>query len=224
MLRNAAMGVSPERVLRVALVDDHEVVLSGLLAILEREPDVSVVGSFRSAEEALQGLHLLDDKPDVVVLDQSLPGMSGVAACRQILGDDLAGAAILLTSFSSEDVLRTCLAAGARGFMTKSVAGTELAAAIRAVARGEAVLSSDVTLTVIEWARDTPEGTGNSLTEDEIEIVRRIARGMSNRQISDDLYTSESAIKVSVRRIMRKLGVRRRWEAVAVSIDRGLLK
>lgn len=208
--------------IRVMIVDDHEVVRSGIVSLFKREPDLRIVGEATSGEQALVALQSL--RPDVVLLDQRLPGMTGAETCREIVRRWPSTAVLILTSFASDEVIHSCLAAGARGYLTKSIETTDLPRAVRAVARGESILAPSVTERVIDWARRAKAAhVGSSLSPREVEILSLLAEGMSNRELAGRLGMREATVKASVQATMRKLGVTRRWEAVAVAIDRGVI-
>lgn len=205
------------------VVDDHEVVRAGIAALLEREPGVEVVGTAGSGEELLA--HLDGLVPDVVVLDHRLPGMSGAAACREIVRRRPATGVVVLTTFLDDGVIHACLAAGARAYLAKGASGSDLAHAVRAVARGEAVLAPQVVDRVLEWARRAKAiyQEGESLAPHEVVVLSLAAQGMSNPEIGRRLKLSEGTIKAYLRSAMRKLGVTERAQAVAAGIRRGVI-
>lgn len=216
-----ALDSLPET-LRIAVVDNNHIVRAGLTAFLEEDRTLEITGGFGSGQDAIDALSRLAQPVDVAVLEYQLPDASSTALCGRLLAQGLARRVVFLACDPDEHVARACLAAGARGFLTKSVSGAELAEAIRVVARGWAVLSPDVTVQLIDWVRSA-DGDGDGLTADESALLRWVAQGLSNKQIGEKLFISESAVKLGLRRVMRKLGVRRRWEAVAAAADRGSL-
>lgn len=208
--------------IRVMVVDDHEVVRSGITSLFARESDLKVVGEASSGEQALVVIESL--RPDVVILDQRLPGMTGAETCREIVRRWPGIGVLMLTSFASDEVIHASLVAGARGYLTKNVDTTDLPRAVRAVARGESVLAPSVTERVINWARKAKAAhVGTSLSPRDVEILSLLAEGMSNRELASRLGMREATIKANVQATMRKLGVSRRWEAVAAAIDRGVI-
>lgn len=213
----------PRASIRVMVVDDHEVVRAGIAALLEREPDLEVVGTAGSGEEALE---LVDGLvPDVVVLDHRLPGMSGAAACREIVRRRPATSVVVLTTYLDDGVIHACLAAGAHAYLLKGASGSDLVHAVRAVARGEAVLAPQVVDRVLEWARRAKAiyQEGESLAPHELVVLSLAAQGMSNGEIATRLQMSERTIKAYLSSAMRKLGVTQRAQAVATGILRGLI-
>lgn len=209
--------------IRVMVVDDHEVVRTGIAAVLEREPDVSVVGTAASGEEALERLEA--DAPAVVVIDHRLGGMSGAATCREIVRRRPSTSVVILTSYIDDSVIHACLQAGARAYLLKDATGPDLVHAVRAVARGEAILAPEVVDRVVEWARRAKaiHQDGESLAAHEIVVLGLAAKGISNREIGRRLHVSEATVKAYLRSVMRKMGVRQRAHAVAAAIRKGVI-
>lgn len=209
--------------IRVMVVDDHEVVRAGVSALVERQADMLVVESLGSGEDAIEALQ--SARPDVVVLDQRLPGISGAATCREILRRRPATAVVMLTTFVDDAVVHACIVAGARAFLLKGTASDELIDAIRATARGESVLAPEIVGRVLEWARAARaiHGSGPSLAPHEVVTLAFAAQGMTNREIARKLGVSEGSAKLYLRSVMRKLGVRERSEAVATGIRLGVI-
>jgi two-component system, NarL family, response regulator DevR len=213
------MRVDP---IRVAVVDDHEVVREGIVALIEREPDMRVVGSYGSGEDLLDHVEVI--RPDVVTVDYRLPGLTGSTVCRRLLKRRPGIAVLVLSSYADDAIIQACLEAGARGYLTKDSDHADLPNAIRAVARGEAVLAPEITAQVIQWSRRARESEiGDCLEMREIEVLNLVAEGMVNKRIAEKLFVSEATVKASLRGILRKLGVSRRWEAVAIGIEKGLI-
>lgn len=210
------------REMRVMVVDDHEVVRCGVSALVDREPDMEVVAVVSSGEEALA---ILDEtRPDVVLMDHRLPGMHGIEACRRILRRRPSTSVVILTSFMTDDVIHQSLVAGARGFLTKDIDTADIPRATRVVANGDAVLSPSVTARVIDWARGAKAlEQGHSLSSRELELLSLVSEGFSNRALAEHLGIRETTVKSALRSAMRKLGVTRRWEAVAVAMERGAI-
>lgn len=209
--------------IRVLVVDDHEVVRSGIATLLERDTGLRVVGMASSAEEALESL--ASAKPHVVLLDYRLQGMSGTAACREIVRRHPEISVVILTSYLEDDIIHASLVAGARGYVLKNASRSDLVHTVRAVARGEAVLAPEVTERVIEWARRSKaiHHGADLLAPNEVEIVSLVAQGFSNREIAGKLRTSEHSVKLHLRSSMRKLGAKRRQEAVAIALRKGVI-
>jgi DNA-binding NarL/FixJ family response regulator len=200
---------------RVIIVDDHPVVREGLRAVLSTEPDITVVGECGSAEEAVPAAAEL--APDVVLMDLRLPGLDGVAATGQITA--AGGPAVLvLTTYDTDGDIARAIAAGAVGYLLKDAPRRELVAAVHATARGETVLAAPVAAKLVGQVRGACV-----LTERETEVLRRIARGLSNPEIGRELFISEATVKSHVMRIFGKLSVKDRTAAVTVAMARGLL-
>jgi DNA-binding NarL/FixJ family response regulator len=207
---------------RVVVVDDHEIIRAGLSALLGRESDIHVVGMASTGEE---GLELIADlKPDVAVVDYSLPRMSGVELCEEVVKQHSDTAVVVLTSFMHDEVILKAVEAGAQAYVYKDVEGRELKRAIRAVANGEAVLDPKVTARVLRWAHRRSVGYGDgALSLREIEVLRLVARGGTNRKIADEMHVSENTVKTYLRRALEKLDCHSRSEAAALAAQRGLL-
>jgi two-component system, NarL family, response regulator DevR len=207
---------------RVVVVDDHELVRTGFSTLLDREPDIDIVGTASSGEE---GLNVIADlQPDVAVVDYSLPHMSGVAVCEEVVERHPKTAVIILTGFMEEDLVRKAIDAGAKGYVYKDVEGRELKRTIRAVANGEAVYDPKVTARVLGWAQRRSNGhRENSLSLREIEALRLVAQGATNKSIADSMFVSENTVKTYLRRALEKLDCHRRSEAAVLAARRGLL-
>lgn len=202
--------------MRIVIVDDHPVVREGLVAALHGE-DIEVAGAFRSLGEAAAALPRLD--PDVVVLDLELPDGSGGDAVRAVTRASSAPI-LVLTAYDTDELLLGALDAGARGYLLKGASVAEIRRAIRAVSRGESVLDPRVATKVIALTRrDRPA----QLSEREREVLGRIARGQSNKEIAAALAISERTAKFHVTSILNKLGVANRAAAVAVAKERGFV-
>lgn len=212
-----------EGIVRVLVVDDHEVVRAGLVSLLSRAEGLEVCGVASSGEEALSLLGGL--APDVAVVDYRLPGISGAETCERIGRRCPRTAVVILTSFVADEAILACLQAGARAVVTKDLACTDLARTVRAAAAGQAVLAPEVASRVIAWAsraRESEERRG-LLGPRELEVLGLMAQGLTNRDIGVRLHRSEASVKLHVRSIMRKLGARRRYQAVAAGIARGVI-
>jgi two-component system, NarL family, response regulator DevR len=208
--------------IRVVLIDDHEIVRSGLSALLGREPDIHVLGSVADAEEGLALINAVE--PDVAVVDYSLPRMSGVELCEKVAARHPNTAVVILTGFTSDQVVFSALEAGAKGYVCKDVDGAELRRSIRSVARGETAFDPKVTTRVLRWAHRRSAGyVDNSLSVREIETLRLVARGATNRGIAESMHVSENTVKTYVRRALEKLDCHSRSEAAVQAARRGLL-
>ncbi|CAN5916557.1 response regulator transcription factor [soil metagenome] len=209
------------RVTRVMLVDDHEVVRTGLKALLEPCDDLELVAEAATADEAV--LRARSYHPDVVVLDVRLPDRSGVEACRDIRAEQPDVAVLMLTSFSDDEALFDSIMAGAAGYVLKQIRGMELVDGIRRVARGESLLDPAVTASVLDRLR-YPAAHGDArlarLTPTELRIVEMIAEGMTNRAIGEQIGLAEKTIKNYVSSILAKMHMSRRSEAAAHLADR----
>ncbi|WP_203580257.1 response regulator transcription factor [Microbacterium hibisci] len=216
--------------IRVLLVDDQELIRLGFRLVLEAEPDIEVVGEAADGDEAVRAV--AGHRPDVVLMDIRMPRTDGIAATRAIVHSHPATRVLVLTTFDLDEYAFGALDAGASGFLLKDAQRTELTAAIRAVHRGDAVLAPAVTRRVIERAR-TAAGAAPStaagpdplaeLTEREREVLHAIAEGLTNAEIAQRLYLSESTVKTHVGRVLAKIGARDRVQAVIVAHRHGLV-
>ncbi len=207
--------------IKVMLVDDHEVVRQGLRAMLDAQEDLEVVAEAGTAGEAV--LRARSYKPDVVVLDVRLPDRSGVLACRDIRAEHPDMAVLMLTSFSDDQALFDSIMAGAAGYVLKQIRGTELIDGIRRVGAGESLLDPAVTARVLERVRN-PKGDEDPrlarLTPTEARILEMIAEGLTNREIGERIHLAEKTVKNYVSTILTKLQVSRRAEAAAYLAER----
>jgi DNA-binding NarL/FixJ family response regulator len=206
--------------LRVMIVEDHELVRVGLSTLLSREGDIEVVRVTASGEEALRALGKV--LPDVALVDYRLPDMTGAQVCAEMLKVRPRTSVVMLTSYFEDAVLLSCLAAGVRGYITKSGGAPDLADTIRRVARGEAVLAPETVERVLEWAR-TAKIRNTTLAAIELDILRRVATGQSLRSVAQELRISEELAKSSMRSIKRRLGAADRAHAVALAMKKGLI-
>jgi DNA-binding NarL/FixJ family response regulator len=201
--------------LRVLLVDDHEVVRSGIKAMLDAQDDIEVVGEAATAEEGVRRVGF--DDPDVVVLDVRLPDSSGVEACRDIRDRFPDVKVLMLTSFADEEALMSAILAGASGYVLKRVKGSDLVDDIRRVGAGESLLDPEMTDRLFERLRSGPKTDPllSRLTDQEREIVSHIAEGKTNKQIAAEMFLAEKTIKNYVSNLLAKMGMGRRSEAAA---------
>lgn len=211
--------------IRLIIVDDHEMVREGLKAMLMAEPDFSIVGDAANAEQAFALIERLH--PDVALLDVRLPGISGVEVCRMVAEKYPETAVIILTTFSDEHLVAQCIQAGARGFIIKDIERFDLKRSIRAVARGEAAIDPKAAVAVLAQLRRSPvqlhDSTAESLSSQQLVILRLVAQGLSSREIATQLYLSENTVKGYVQEILHRLGVKNRTEAVMVAVKHGWL-
>lgn len=203
--------------LRLILVDDHPVVRAGLRDMLSTESDITVVGECASGEEAVRLVAEL--RPDVVLMDLRMPGTDGVAATCQITEQGATRVLILTTFDSDGDILRA-IEAGAIGYLLKDAPRPQLVDAVRAAARGETVLASVVAAKLVTRLRGPAP---QDLTRREIEVLRCVARGLSNPDIARSLHIGEATVKTHLLRTFEKLGVGNRTAAVLSAITRGIL-
>ena len=216
--------------IRLMIIDDHEMVREGLKAILVTEPDFSIVGLAANAEEALILIERL--RPDVALLDVRLPGVSGIEVCRIVTEQYPETAVIILTTFTDEKLIAQSIQAGAKGFILKDVERFDLKRAIRAVARGEAAIDTKTAAAVLAQLRRVGDHKGRPykkepltepLSSQQIVILRLVAQGLSSREIATQLYLSENTVKGYVQEILHRLGVKNRTEAVMVAVKQGWL-
>ena len=203
--------------IRVLIVDDHEMVREGLMAMLQPERDLEVVGQTGSGAAVVEMVETM--RPDVVLLDARLPDVSGVEVCRRLSRSHPDVAVVILTTYIDADLVQECLEAGARGYVVKDVERFSLKESIRAVYRGQAVLAPQVAGAVIERAL-TPQPAPSpraALSASQVAILRLISRGHSNREIAAEVHLSENTVKTHVQEIFRKLGVRNRVEAAILA-------
>lgn len=206
--------------IRLMIVDDHEMVRSGLVVFLETCDDIQLVGEAASGEEAL-GL-CAELHPDVLIMDLVMPGMNGIEATRAIRDRFPHIQVIALTSFKEEELLHSALQAGAISYLLKNVSIDDLAGAIRNAYRGKSTLAPEATQILIESVT-RPASPGHDLTERELEVLALMVRGFSNRKIADHLTISASTVKNHVSSILAKLNVSSRSEAVGLAVQHGLV-
>lgn len=211
--------------IRVLLVDDEELVRTGLRMILEAEPDIAVVGEAADGAEAVAQTD--SSAPDVVLIDIRMPRVDGLEATRRLLQRAGAPKVVVLTTFDLDENVYEALDAGASGFLLKDAPAHQLIHAIRAVAAGDALLAPSVTRRLIaeftqRGARVSP-GRLAQLTERETEVLKLLAEGLSNAEVAGRLFVGEATIKTHVARILSKLGVRDRVQAVVVAYRTGLV-
>ena len=211
--------------IRLLIIDDHEMVREGLKAMLAKEHDFEIVGDAANAEQAYDLIARLH--PDVILLDIRLPGVSGIEVCRAVTERYPETAVLILTTFTDETLIAQCIQAGARGFIVKDIERFDLKRSIRAIARGEAVIDPKAAVAVLAQLRRVPqasqEPSPEPLSTQQIVILRLIAQGLSSREIATQLYLSENTVKGYVQEILHRLGVKNRTEAVMVAVKQGWL-
>jgi DNA-binding NarL/FixJ family response regulator len=223
---------APAGAVRIIVADDHGVVRTGFAALLETQPDFTVLGTACDGTEAVRMCRELS--PDVVLMDVRMPAMDGIEATRQLAGPGLAGTPgpriLILTTFDLDDYVYDALCAGASGFLLKDVTAERLFDAVRVVAAGEALLAPAVTRRLIEeFARlrprpDAPPAAAvATLTPRETQVLRLVAEGLSNPEIAALLVVAEETVKTHVSRILSKLGLRDRTQAVVTAYETGLV-
>jgi two-component system response regulator DevR len=212
--------------IRVAVVDDHELVREGIRAILGGEPDIEIVAEAASAD-GLDDL-VASSQPDIVLLDARLPGVSGAEATRRLLRSHPEVRVIILTVYSDDALVDEAIAAGARAFIIKDVERFELRQAIRAVYRGEGVIAPAIAGRILDRMRARQDALAAApsrppLTELQTRVLRLIAEGYSNREIAERVHLSENTVKTHVQEIFRRLEVRNRVEAALRATREGLV-
>src|SRR5512144_1797485 len=218
----------PNPVLRLLVVDDHEVVRQGLVALLDRRPSFQVVAEAGTAAEAIEMARRY--QPDLVVMDVRLPDGSGIEACREIRAEMPGTRVVILTSYPDEEAVFSAIVAGASGYLLKQVRGRDLVSALEAVGRGESLLDPAVTEKVLERIRRIASGSQETdelsqLTGQERKILLLVAEGKTNKEIASEIYLSDKTVKNYVSSILAKLNLERRAQAAAFvarhRLDRG---
>ena len=209
--------------IRVLIADDHAVVRQGLRAFLEVQDDIEVVGEADNGAEAVKLTEAL--APDVVVMDLVMPRVDGVEAIRQIRAAGAVGKVIVLTSFADDQKVFAAVRAGAAGYLLKDVSPRELAEAIRTVNRGQALLNATVAAKLMqEFAHESRPAASRSLTDREMDVLRLIARGRSNKEIALDLGVAEKTVKTHVSNILGKLQLADRTQAALYAVRERLVE
>jgi DNA-binding NarL/FixJ family response regulator len=214
--------------IRVLVADDHHLARSGLRAMLDVHDDLDVVGE---AEDGLAAIAAVDDlSPDVVVMDIRMPRLDGIEATRRLRARPDAPQVLVLTTFDLDDYVYEALRAGAGGFLLKDAPPSQLAEAVRTVAAGDSLLAPAVTRRLVERFVRTPGPTAQQrldldrLTDREREVLLLVARGLSNAEIAAELFLSEATVKTHVTRMLTKLGLRDRVQAVVLAYETGLVE
>jgi len=211
--------------IRVALADDQELVRTGFRMILESEGDITVVGE---AEDGAQAFEIVRrERPDVVLMDVRMPVLDGIAATARIVAAGLPTRVLVLTTFDLDEVVFEALRAGAAGFLLKTGPADDLVRAVRVVASGESLLSPSVTRRLVEEFARRPSGAPpaavDDLTPRELDVLKLLARGLSNAEIATELFVEASTVKSHVASILAKLGLRDRVQAVVAAYESGLV-
>ena len=201
----------------VVLVDDHAIVRQGLRTYLELQPDIEVVGEASDGREAIGVVR--DTLPDIVLMDLVMPNSDGVEATRAITGMAPSTRVIVLTSFSEDEKVFASIKAGAQGYLMKDVLPSDLVKAIRTVYKGEAQLDPEIARKLMhEFTNPQPTAPRHDLTERELEVLRLIAHGKTNKDISEDLVLSEKTVKTHVSNILQKLHLSDRTQAAVYAL------
>ncbi len=213
--------------IRVLLADDQELVRSGFRLILELVDGIEVVGEAPDGREAVRLAKEL--QPDVVLMDVRMPGLDGIEATRRLRQAGVDARVLVLTTFDLDEYVYGAMRAGASGFLLKDAPREQLVTAVRTVARGEALLAPAVTKRLIERFvdRPAPVETAPALAElsaRELEVLRLVARGLSNAEIANELIIGEATVKTHVARVLRKLGIRDRVQAVVLAYESGVVE
>jgi two-component system, NarL family, response regulator DevR len=208
---------SVAKTLRLLIVDDHEVVRQGLVALLDRREGFQVVAEAANVAEAIEQARRFE--PDIVIMDVRLPDGSGIEACREIRAELPSTRVVMLTSYPDEEAVLSAIVAGAAGYLLKQVRARDLVAALEAVGRGESLLDPAVTEKVLERVRRIATG-GNTdelalLTSQEQKILMLVAEGKTNKEIASDVFLSDKTVKNYVSSILSKLNLERRAQAAA---------
>ncbi len=223
---------APSQLIRIVVADDHQVVRTGFATLLDTQPDFEVIGTAVNGSEAVRICRELH--PDVVLMDVRMPGTDGIEATRQLAepGEEGGPRILILTTFDLDDYVYDALCAGASGFLLKDVTAERLFDAVRVIAAGEALLAPAVTRRLIsEFSRIRPlQATPptamaalRELTPRETEVLRLIAEGLSNPEIAARLVVTEETVKTHVSRVLGKLGLRDRTQAVVTAYESGLV-
>ena len=212
---------------RVLLVDDDDLMRAGLRSLLASDETIEVVGEADDGRAAVQAVR--ESRPDIVLMDIRMPDLDGVSATREVLACSAEVKVVVLTTFEQDDYIFDALAAGASGFLLKRTRPEELITAIHTVAAGDSLLSPSVTRRVLDrMATEPPPRLAaerlDVLTARELEVLELIARGLSNREIADSFVIEESTVKTHVKRILMKLSLRDRVQAVVFAYETGLIR
>jgi len=210
--------VSGQATITVVVVDDHPVVRDGLVGMLSGQPDITVVAQAADGRDAL--LQVQRHDPDVVLMDLRMPGMDGVEAIGELQRRGHRARVLVLTTYDRDDDIVPAIEAGATGYLLKDTPRDDLFRAVRAASRGESVLTPSVASRLMGRVRQSPQ----TLSPREIEVLKLVARGRTNRQIGRAMHVSEATVKTHLLRAYDKLGVSDRTAAVVTALERGLLE
>ncbi|MGH2935710.1 MAG: response regulator [Gaiellaceae bacterium] len=208
--------------IRVLVADDQPLVRSGFRLILEDRPDLELAGEAADGLEAVARARELD--PDVILMDIRMPNLDGVEATRRLVESGTRARILVLTTFDLDEYVYAAIKAGASGFLLKDVEPAELVDAVRVVAAGNSLFGPEATERLLARFAEPPAGRSlEALTERELEILRLLATGLSNAELAERLFVSETTVKTHVSAVLRKLGVRDRVQAVIAAYDAGLV-
>jgi DNA-binding NarL/FixJ family response regulator len=213
-------------VIRVLIADDQELVRTGFRVILEAEGDIEVVAEAENGHQAIRQAALV--RPDVVLMDIRMPELDGLAATEQILRQPHPPTVVVLTTFDQNEYIYRALRAGAAGFLLKDAPSSRLIAAIRAAATGDSLIEPSITRRLVERFAEPVAAPGiperlAGLTERELDVLRLVTRGLSNAEVAAEMVVAETTVKTHVARILAKLGVRDRVQAVVVAYETGFV-
>jgi DNA-binding NarL/FixJ family response regulator len=213
---------------RIVVADDQQIVRDGFAALLESQPDFTVVGTASDGEAATRVCRRL--RPDVILMDVRMPGTDGIEATRELAADADRPRVLILTTFDLDEYVYDALRAGASGFLLKDVTAERLFDAVRIIAAGDALLAPNITRRLIsEFAHQHPGPAATTiprleeLTPREMDVLRLLAEGLSNPEIAARLVVTEETVKTHVSRVLRKLGLRDRTQAVIIAYETGLV-
>ena len=216
-------------IIRVLLCDDQALVRSGFRLILEAREDIEVVGEAEDGREAIELARRVE--PDVILMDVRMPNVDGVEATRRLVAGGSRARILILTTFDLDEYVYAAIRAGASGFLLKDVEPAQLVDAIRVVAAGEALLAPTVTRRLLDrfahtlpGAEEKPPPELATLTERELEVLKLLAAGLSNAELAERLFLSETTVKSHISSVLRKLGLRDRVQAVVLAYEAGLVR
>jgi DNA-binding NarL/FixJ family response regulator len=211
--------------IRLVIADDEELIRSGFRFLLDAEPDLRVVADVADGRAAVAACR--ETRPDVVLLDVRMPVLDGIAAAAQILQLPDAPRVVMLTTFDRDEYVHEALGAGVSGFLLKTVSPARLAQAVRQAAAGETLLAPQLTRRLVDDFVRRPrlrDGRVPQLTEREAQVLRAVAKGRSNAEVGAELFLSEATVKTYLSRILLKLGLRDRAQAVSYAYEQGLVR
>lgn len=213
--------------IKVLIADDQELVRTGFRVILEAEEDIEVVAEADNGREAIRQAALA--RPDVILMDIRMPELDGLAATEEIRRQQDPPTIVVLTTFDQNEFVYRALRAGAAGFLLKDAPSSRLIAAVRAAATGDSLIEPSITQRLVERFAAPPEDPGipdrlASLTERELEVLRLVTRGLSNAEIAGEMFVAETTVKTHVARMLAKLEVRDRVQAVVVAYETGFVR